>query len=142
MQSPPWILRRPSGAFPARLAQAGDLRPAAQKGATRRNRMRVVAGAFALSLAASQAPLAHSQSASDELHSVPVEYLKRIYLSCAGGAIDSQLDNGAIMRCSVAYEVLKERAFDGDFLKLLAWSQAHPIAQGGRISSSTSRGTQ
>lgn len=99
-------------------------------------------GAFALILAAAQAPLAHSQSASDELHSVPVEYLKRIYLSCAGAAVDGQLDNAGIMQCSVAYEVLKERAFDGDFLKLLAWSQAHPIAQGALQSSRASRETQ
>ena len=120
----------------------GSGEPAAQRGATRRNRMKGVAGALALILAVSAAPLAQSRTASEELDVVPVEYLKRIYLLCAGAAMDGQLDNAGIMQCSIAYEVLKERAFDGDFLKLLAWSRAHPIPQSTRQSSSTSRETQ
>lgn len=103
--------------------------PAVREIAKQRNRIKGAAGAFVLVLAASAAPLAQSRSAIDELNDVPVEYLKRIYLACAGAAVDGQLDNAGIMQCSVAYEVLKERAFGGDFLKLLAWSQAHPVAR-------------
>jgi hypothetical protein len=32
------------------------------------------------------------------------------------------------MKCSVVYEELKQRAFGGDFHKLLAWSKAQPPA--------------
>jgi hypothetical protein len=35
------------------------------------------------------------------------------------------METGAIMMCSVIYEELKHRAFDGDFPRLKAWADQH-----------------
>jgi hypothetical protein len=55
---------------------------------------------------------------------VTIEELKTIYLSCDREAMRARLTNAMIMQCSVVYEELKWRAFDGDFEKLLAWSRS------------------
>lgn len=59
-----------------------------------------------------------------EVSRLSIEQLKRFYLWCGRAATAGELDNGAIMQCSVFYEALKERAFGGDFARLLAWSRA------------------
>jgi len=56
-----------------------------------------------------------------------VAELKRAYLWCSRAAIDGELDQAGIMGCSVVYEALKDRAFDGDFDRLHAWSQQNPM---------------
>lgn len=109
------------------MGRIASCTPAAPRGTALRNRIKGVACAFALVLAASAAPLAQSRSAGDALDSVSVEDLKEIYLSCSGAAVNGQLDNAGVMQCSIVYELLKQRAFGGDFLRMLAWSQAHPI---------------
>jgi hypothetical protein len=76
-----------------------------------------------LMLAASAMPAAQSDTLG-ELNSVPIDQLSSTYLSCSSAATSGRLDTAAIMQCSVAYEVLKRRAFGGDFEKLLAWSKA------------------
>jgi hypothetical protein len=53
-----------------------------------------------------------------------------MYLACDHAAMQGRLDSGAIAQCSVLYEELKRRAFDGDFDKLLAWSRNQAIAKG------------
>jgi hypothetical protein len=70
-------------------------------------------------------PLAQAQPPKD----LPVDELKRVYLSCSDAALDRRLGNGGIQYCSMIYEELKRRAFDGDFERLLAWSRAQPDAQ-------------
>lgn len=65
------------------------------------------------------------------LHQASIEELKVTYLNCSREALAGRLGQGTIMGCSMVYEALKERAFGGDFSRLLAWSRAHEIAPGG-----------
>lgn len=84
---------------------------------------------MALIVLALAAPLAQSQSANSERRATTIDELKRVYLSCSDAVTDGQLNKQEVMSCSVVYEELKQRAFDGDFDKLLAWSRLHPSAQ-------------
>jgi hypothetical protein len=59
--------------------------------------------------------------------------LKEAYLSCERRAMENDLDTVEIMRCSVIYEDLKERAFSGDFRKLKAWSDTLLHGPGSRL---------
>lgn len=93
------------------------------------NTVKVVIGFVGLMLIASATPMAHSLSLDDEKKRVPIEELKRVYLSCDREAISGQLSAGGIMNCSIVYEELKRRAFGGDFDKFLAWSSAKPSEQ-------------
>ncbi len=85
---------------------------------------RLLTGLAALVLASSV--MAHGHDRQGEVHVMPIDELKNAYLSCSRAALQSRPDNGNIMHCSVIYEALKRRAFNGDFEKLLAWSQAQP----------------
>jgi hypothetical protein len=82
-------------------------------------------GLVLITLAAS---LAHGQSTGDELKSLSIAELKRGYLLCNYAAISGRLNSAAIPQCSILYEELKQRAFGGDFYKLLAWSKAQRSA--------------
>jgi hypothetical protein len=66
------------------------------------------------------------QPDTDALRGMTIDELKRIYLRCDRAATRHRLSAGAIAACSVVYEELKWRAFDGDFEKLLAWSRLQP----------------
>lgn len=71
-----------------------------------------------------------SQALADtdkELAKLSVDELKTAYLACDDAALTSRLTHSDVMRCSVLYEQLKLRAFDGDFDKLHAWSKARPV---------------
>ena len=59
-----------------------------------------------------------------ELVAASIDQLKRAYLGCSREALDGGLSKPGIMHCSIVYEELKRRAFDGDFDRLLAWSRA------------------
>jgi hypothetical protein len=65
-----------------------------------------------------------------DLRTLAIDELKSVYLSCTHDVVLGRLPTGAIMWCSVVYEELKLRAFDGDFAKLLAWSRAQPPVPG------------
>jgi len=80
-------------------------------------------------LVALTTPLAHSQTYGGKQRVIPIDELKGAYLACNRAAIRGRLNTGGIMKCSVVYEALKQRAFDGDFHKLLAWSKAQPPAR-------------
>ena len=56
--------------------------------------------------------------------SAPIQDLKRLYMACDRAAAEERLPPGEAMLCSIVYEALRHRAFDGDFEKLLAWSRA------------------
>jgi hypothetical protein len=75
-------------------------------------------------LAATQA---HGPLPSGESRELSIEQLKQLYLSCNREALDRHLGKAEIMRCSMVYEELKHRAFDGDFDRLLAWSRSQPL---------------
>lgn len=48
--------------------------------------------------------------------------LKQEYLECERKALVQKADTGEIMYCSVVYEELKRRAFDGDWRRLRQWT--------------------
>lgn len=86
----------------------------------------VPAAAVVAALAASPAL---GQQEADDSTQASVAELKRAYLRCSRAAIDGELDRAGIMQCSVVYEMLKHRAFDGDFDKLYAWSRRYPVEE-------------
>jgi hypothetical protein len=83
--------------------------------------------AAAMMHATAAASTGHSQE--DPPESVSSMELKRAYLWCDGAAVAGELGAGGVQHCSLVYEELKRRAFDGDFARLLAWSRLNPSAQ-------------
>jgi len=84
--------------------------------------------AFALAWPATH--WARELPSDDRLASASVAELKNAYLACDRAAMAGQLTPAGIMRCSMVYETLKNRAFGGDFLKLREWSRATPTHPG------------
>jgi len=64
------------------------------------------------------------QAQRSDLKDTPTEALKRLYLSCHREATRARMDREVIMQCSVVYEELKRRAFQGDFEKLNHWARS------------------
>jgi hypothetical protein len=60
-----------------------------------------------------------------QLESLNERDLKTLYRTCSREAIDRHLGSGEIAYCSIAYEVLMNKHFAGDFGALLAWSRAN-----------------
>ncbi len=71
---------------------------------------------------------AFGQSESSGREQLTVAELKTIYLDCDRSAIRGLLGDAEVKACSVVYEELKKRAFDGDFDKFLVWSRAQNSA--------------
>lgn len=67
-----------------------------------------------------------AQAAPAALQELTVEQLKRVYLACDRASLEGRPVASEIALCSIVYEELKRRAFDGDFDKLLAWSRQTP----------------
>lgn len=84
--------------------------------------------ASTLLLAALVAASASGQVEPSGSKNLPIEELKSAYLSCEHASMRGRLDSPTVMQCSVVYEALKWRAFDGDFEKLLAWSRSQARA--------------
>ncbi len=97
----------------------------ARRRAARARAMARIVG-FAV-LAASAVPAARGETGDDLLRDAPVDELKRAYLLCSREAASGRLNGPEIMQCSIVYEELKRRAFDGDFEKLFAWSRTQPL---------------
>lgn len=85
--------------------------------------------ALTLCAALSSAPAFGISESSDKKQPTVAE-LKTIYLNCDRDAMRGILGAPEIAACSIVYEELKKRAFDGDFEKLLVWSQAQNSASG------------
>ncbi|NGO54954.1 hypothetical protein [Allomesorhizobium camelthorni] len=75
-------------------------------------------------------PAVHAQPSGPADPEVPIHALKQVYLACEAMAAKGDLDTGEIMRCSVVYEELKRRAFNGDFKRLKVWANAQIAAAG------------
>jgi hypothetical protein len=75
------------------------------------------------------APAATGQAVASPRNRLTVDELRGIYLACDDAAAAGQLSRMSVMQCSVVYEELKRRAFDGDFGRLLAWSRSQPPLQ-------------
>lgn len=54
----------------------------------------------------------------------PLEPLKVAYNECNEEALRQLLGPGEAAVCSMIYEAVKRRVFDGDFARLIAWSKA------------------
>jgi hypothetical protein len=86
-----------------------------------------------LTLAAALGPSAaacHPEEAT--LQGLTIGDLKRLYLSCERATRVERLSFATIAQCSVVYEVLKERAFDGNSEKFLTWSRSQEDVTIGR----------
>lgn len=73
------------------------------------------------------APVATRLSDS-HLHSASVDQLNRAYLECDSSATHRMLDPGEAALCSMVHEALKQRAFGGDFARMLAWWKSARVA--------------
>jgi hypothetical protein len=73
-------------------------------------------------------PAASIEPDRGQLKGLTVDDLKALYLACNDRALEGQLGSGGIAQCSVVYEELKQRAFEGDFERFLAWSRSQPDA--------------
>ena len=71
---------------------------------------------------------AHAARLVSAFRDVPEQELKSFYRNCSRAAVAGSLSSGEIALCSIGYEVLLQRAFDGDFRALLAWSRSQPRA--------------
>ena len=71
---------------------------------------------------------AFGKSESSDKKQLTVAELKTIYLNCDRNAMRGMLGSAEMAACSIVYEELKKRAFDGDFEKFLVWSQAQSSA--------------
>jgi hypothetical protein len=78
----------------------------------------------------------HAQSARSDATAFPKNLataeLKRVFLVCDLASSRARLALHDAAQCSMVYEELKQRAFDGDYEKLLAWWRAqrsHPQNQ-------------
>lgn len=63
------------------------------------------------------------KSLSVQLEAISERELKRAYLRCSREAVQRTLGFGGIASCSIVYETLLRRLFEGDFYALIAWSR-------------------
>jgi len=61
---------------------------------------------------------------ADRIARLDVAQLKTAYLACDEQASERLLDMGSAALCSQVGEALKQRAFDGDFNRLIEWWRA------------------
>lgn len=79
------------------------------------------ARAAILALLAGGTLAAQAQSDRTDLHVVPVDQLKAMYLRCERSAASGLMDLGDAAQCSTVEAELLGRGFDGDFSRLLQW---------------------
>lgn len=58
------------------------------------------------------------------LEQLSEQEMKAFYTRCSQAGIERHLDGGEAMACSVGYDVLLNKHFDGDFERLLTWSRS------------------
>lgn len=64
-----------------------------------------------------------------------IESLERLFWICDYGSIHEPFDAGFAMECSVVWEALKARKFNGDFDSFLAWWREKKDAEHGALAS-------
>jgi hypothetical protein len=60
------------------------------------------------------------------LEALPETDVKAFYTRCSDASIGGRLDGGEAMACSIGYDVLLQKHFNGDFEGLLSWSRRQP----------------
>jgi hypothetical protein len=73
-------------------------------------------------------PFASIASENSRTQTMPVAELKEIYLDCERRALAGFIGQADAQVCSVVYETLKDRAFDGSFSKLREWYLKQHVA--------------
>jgi hypothetical protein len=68
-----------------------------------------------------------------QLATISEQDLKSFYMQCDRAAAQGSL-GGDVALCSVAYELLLKRVFDGDFFALLAWWRSEARAETASVS--------
>ena len=98
----------------------------------------VAAAALAASAPAAGAddvPFSAQQVAADgfaviaQIQQLPDTDLKEFYLRCNRAALRGGFGSGEAALCSVGYETLLKRTFEGDFRALLDWRRAQHAAR-------------
>lgn len=79
----------------------------------------------ALALAAATAAVAGDLT---EIDGMSIPDLKSVYLGCEARAQGNQISTDEIRLCTVVYETLKDKAFDGSFQLLNDWYQTQTVA--------------
>lgn len=72
--------------------------------------------------------LAGACAAAQDLGTLPVPELQRLFLACEREAARTLMSTADAANCSLTYEELLRRGFDADFKRLLAWWQAQRTA--------------
>lgn len=54
--------------------------------------------------------------------------MKAFYARCSAEGVERRLDGGEAMACSIGYDVLLNKHFEGDFERLLRWSRSERTA--------------
>jgi hypothetical protein len=67
-----------------------------------------------------------SGSLRARLEAMPETDVKAFYARCSDASSERRLDGGEAMACSIGYEVLLQKHFNGDFEGLLSWSRRQP----------------
>jgi len=68
----------------------------------------------------------HEKPAEAAIHELSEPDLKAFYARCSSLAVQQALGGPEIALCSVGYELLLNRSFQGDFYAFLAWSRSQP----------------
>lgn len=75
------------------------------------------------------APAIRAVEASERLHALlsamPEGQLKQVNLNCARESGKRRLSSEEALPCSIAFDVLLKRGFDGDIDRLVAWWRVH-----------------
>jgi len=86
-----------------------------------------------LALAALSITTGPSEAASQ----LTIEQIKAVYLECENQALMAELPAPDAIGCSMTYEELKQRAFNGDFRQLHEWWMAQKagssVEEDGRV---------
>jgi hypothetical protein len=85
------------------------------------------ASAIALVLAMLQSAGADERS---HISAMSIAQLKDLYVGCEQAAMASKLSGGDVMYCSLVYEELKQKAFEGDFGRIRSWRDRQLIPLG------------
>lgn len=91
--------------------------------------LRKTAGIAMIAFTSLFAVTAFGKSDATDGKSLTVAELKAMYLDCDGRAMRGSLTSSEVGVCSIVYEELKRRAFNGDFDKFLAWSRTQNNVQ-------------
>ena len=74
-------------------------------------------------------PFSDRSGTLERFRQLAPECLKRVFVACSQTADRALLDPGSAAICSLSYEALLSRGFNGDFRALVAWWRSVPREQ-------------